>query len=254
MAYDLPMLQSRITVPAGGWPVTVQDSGGTEVYTVAQTQTYLSDFLAALAAGLTGFGSLDGTYSAARDNNGRITLSATGGGNISFTWGSAALRDLLGFAGNLSGAASHISPGAAKAIYLPDRPIANPMVPDGHTGKLISNRTFVVAPSGNSEVLDYGGRRVNAWEWRGLSGRKTWSTLETYANESFESFWEYALLREPFRYHWDRDDAASYTSWRLAGPDDMPATPDIEGFVGGPGAEGAALHWNIGRLDFVRYA
>lgn len=259
MAYDLPKLEARITVPAGGWPVSVTDSGGTAVITVPQGKSYLTDFLAAFIAQLNADGTLASTYTGAIDDDGgstatgRVTIGASGA--ASFTWGSTTFRDLLGFAGNLSSGTSHVSPAAAKALYLPDRPIANPMVPDGHAGRPVYARAASVAPGGSSRVLNYGSRRVNAWEWRGISARRTWAQFETYANESLESFWDYALAPgTPFRYHWDRTDDAHYTTWRLMAPDAFPAVPDIEGFVGGPGAEGAALHWNTGLLELVEFA
>ncbi len=259
MAYDLPKFESRITVPVGGWAMLVTDSGGTETFTIPAGYYYLTTLLAAIAAGLTGYGALAGTYSAVADDDatastGRVTLAATGAGNISVTWGSNTLRDLLGYTGNLSGAATHLATDAPQPLFLSDVPIANPMVPDGSRGRLIANRTGTASPDGNVKVLRYGGRRVNAWEWRQMSGRKIWTQFETYDNESLESFWDYALAGgTPFRYHWDRSDNASYTPWVYMGPDAFPGDPNLEGFVGGPGAEGAALQWNTGRIELAEW-
>lgn len=258
MAYDLPKLEARITVPAGGWPVTVTDSGGAAVITMPESKSYLSDFLAAFVALLNANGTLAQTYTGTIDDDGgstatgRVTIGATGA--ASFTWGSSAFRDHLGYSGNLSSGTSHVSTAAARALYLPDYPIANPDFPDGSQGRLIAARTATVAPGGRTRVLSYGGRRAGSWEWRGISGRRTWAQFETYANESLESFWgEFLIPGVPFRYHWDRTDDAHHTTWQLIGPDIFPATPDVEGFVGGPGDEGAALHWSTGRLEFAEF-
>lgn len=261
MAYDLPKLLSRIKVPPGGWTMSVTDSGGTELFTIPAGLYYLPDLLEEITDGLTGLGALALTYSSTRDDTaqhatGRITLAATG--TFSVTWGSAALAALLGYSGNLSGSASYQAPKAARSVFLPDVPIANPKVPDGCPGLPIGNTSVVVATTGDSQVLDYGDRGVGGWEWLGLSGRKTWTQFETYTNESFQSFWRYALRPgTPFRYVWDRTaddtDPTNYTEWRLVSSPVFPVAPDLPGFVGGPGAEGAALKWNVGPLDLLSW-
>src|SRR5688572_13471622 len=115
MAYS--KLESRITVPSGGWEVSVQEftpnAGPVAVTVAGQGNYYLSSstaLLAQIATALDANGTLTGDYSCTvSSTTGRVTLSATGVATFSLTWTDTDHRDALGFTGNLSGAASYES-------------------------------------------------------------------------------------------------------------------------------------------------
>lgn len=261
MAYGLPKYEGRITVPTGGYAVSVTDSGGTASVTLAAGDYYPNSstaLLSTFAAELTANSTLAGTYTCTSDDDtdaatGRITLAASGGGNVSVTWSSTALRDLLGFTGNLSGATTYTSTGACKYIYLPNVPRAEAMAPDGSAGVAMTDSSVTVSPSGTSKILAYSTRYVNRLAFRFLTGRKTWTAAETYANESLESFYLATIAYGiPLRYHYDRATDGTYVNERIVQPQMFAAVPAVGGWVGGPGNLAAAL-WNFGPLDLVKY-
>lgn len=258
---SLSKLEARITVPTGGYSISVTDSGGTSSVTVAAGLYYLTSttsLLTTLVTALNADSTLAGTYSCTVDDDidaatGRVTLAATGGGNISVTWTSTVLRDLLGFTAGLSGAATYTSTKAAKPLFLPGVPRANPLVPDGHAGLLVTDASTTIAPSGESCVLVYANRRVDSLEFRFLLGRKTWTVYETYVNESFESFWaNNVALGAPLRYHYDRATDGTYVAIRAATCAVFPATTAVANWCGNI-AVGAATLWNIGPLPLIGY-
>lgn len=260
MAYGLPKFEARITVPTGGYTLTVTDSGGTATVTILTAGDYYltsaTALLSTIGTALTANATLAGTYTLTLDDDsasstGRVTIAASGGGNPSITWTSTTLRNLLGFTGNLSGAASYTSTNATKALFLPNVPRAEPLVPDGHAGLRVSDATFTTSPSGVSKCLIYNTRYVNALAFRFLSGRKTYTQYETYANESFESFWA-NNVSVPWRYHYDRSVDGTYVTDRIAQPGMFPVRASIPTRWGGVGTDGATLHYDIGPIETVK--
>jgi len=262
MSYDLPKFEGRLTVPTGGYVMTVTDSGGTAAVTVLAAGDYYPNsstaFLAAIAAALTANATLAGTYTCTSDDDassstGRVTITCSGGGNPTIVWTSTALRDALGFTAGLSGAATYTSTNACPYIFLPDVARAYPMAPDGSRGVPITDGTFTQAPSGQAKVLTYAERYVDALEFQLLSGRKARAQFETYTGESLESWWRLVLSRGlPFRYHYDRATDGAYVTYRCAQPSVFAIKPYVPGYVGGPSA-GATLRWNFGPVDLVEY-
>ena len=258
--YGLPKFEARVTVPAGGYAIAVTDSGGTSSVTVPAARYFLVDLLAALVTALNADATLAGTYTAVLDDDsdttatGRVTLSATGGGNISVTWTSTVLRDLLGFTASLSGAATYQGTKAAKPLHLPDVPRCNPLVPEGMVGIPISNVSQAKAPSGQIVTLSYGDDvGVDSWEMHFLSGRKTWTQYETYDNEALQTFWAaYVKTGAPIRFYPDRSVDGTYVTWIVSAPQMFPAQPEIAGYVGGPD-EGETLRWHIGPVPVSEY-
>ena len=186
--YGLPKFEARVTVPVGGYAIAVTDSGGTSSVTVPAARYFLIELLAALVTALNADATLAGTYAAVVDDDGtnatgRVTLSATGGGNPSITWTSTVLRDLLGFTATLSGSATYHSFLPVKPLHLPDVPRCNPLVPEGMVGLPISNVSQTRASSGQIVTLSYGDDvGVDNLEFHFLAGRKTWTQYETYDN------------------------------------------------------------------------
>lgn len=264
MAYGLPKYEARITVPTGGYSVSVTDSGGTATVTLAAGDYYPNSstaLLSTFATALTSNSTLAGTYTCTSDDDteaatGRVTLSASGGGNVSVTWSSTTLRDLLGFTGNLSGATTYTSTGACKYIYLPNVPRAEPMAPDGSAGVAMTDSSVTVSPSGTSKILAYNTRYVNRLAFRMLTGRKTWTAAETYANESLESFYLATIAYGiPLRYHYDRATDGTYVTERVVQPGAFAVSPAVGSWVGSTASASAlaAALWNFGPVDLVKY-
>lgn len=261
MAYGYPKYEARVTVPSTGYTLTVTDSGGTATVTVLTAGDYYptssTALLSTIASALTANATLAGTYTCTVDDDaststGRVTLAASGGGNLTIAWGSSTLRDLLGFVGSLSGAATYTSTYACKAVFLPSVPRAEPLAPDGNAGLPVTDASFTMAPSGKSKSLLYATRYVNQLAFRFLSGRKTWTQYETYANESLQSFWLNNVL-VPWRYHYDRSVDSTYVDERVAAPGMFPARASIPTKWGGVGTDGATLQYDVGPIDMIRY-
>lgn len=263
MAFALSKLEGQITVPTGGYTMTVTDSGGTKQVTVLTAGTYFlnsaSNLLTTIGAALTADSTLAGTYTLSSDDNsttstGKTTITVTGGGNPSITWDFTALRDALGYTGNLSGAATYQSTASSPYLFLPDVKRSEPMSPDGNTGMPKSDATFTLAPTGTSKALKYATRYTDVLSFRYLSGTKTWQQYEVVTNESLQSFWNTVLTQGfPFRYHYDRATDGSFVSYRYADPGNFPVKTEYAGLVGTQGTDGSVLRWAVGPLGVIQY-
>lgn len=255
---DLPKLEGHITVPTGGWTVSITEvPAATSTYTIPAGNYYLTSttsLLTTLSAGLTANATLAGTYSCvisddASTSTGKVTLSATGITTFSVTWTSTALRDALGWTGNTSGALTFTSQSASPYIFLPNVKRANPMAPDGYQGLPVTDGTVTVSPSGTSKSIKYATRYIDSLEFRFLLGSKTWTTWEVVTNESLESFYASTIGEgAPFRYHFDRANDSSHASYRSLAIGSMSVVPAIPGFVGS-----ANSLWNYGPTGLIKY-
>jgi hypothetical protein len=266
MAYGLSKIEGRVTVPTGGYSMTVTDSGGTKSVIVLAAGSYYpnspagTSILATIGTALTADSTLAGTYTLTSDDTtttatGKTTLTVTGGGaNVQVTWDSTVLRDLLGFSASLTGAATYQSPKSCQYMFLPNVKRANPMVPEGQIGSPMTDGTFTLAPSGKTKTLTFATRYRDRLEFRFLSGTKTWTCYEVVANESLQSFWLKTIgLGLPLRYYPDRTDDTTYADWRVTQLQDFMVQPEFAGFVGGAGTDGATLSWKYGPVDVVRF-
>lgn len=258
----LSKLEGQITVPTGGYTMSVTDSGGSASVTVAAAGTYYlsstTSLLSAIGTALTANATLAGTYtltldSATSTSTGKVTLAGSGGGNFSVTWDSTALRDILGFTASLSGAASYTSPSASPYVWLPNVRRANQMAPDGNVGVPQTDATFTMAPTGTSKVLKYATRYMDNLEFKFLSGTKTWTQFESVTNESLQTFWSTVIANGyPIRYHTDRSADSTFVTYRSTVPHQFNVQPAFPGFVGS-GSDGTALSWHWGPSQVIKY-
>jgi hypothetical protein len=242
----LPKLEGRITVPTGGWSVSVTDNDGTFTATVAAGDYYLTSTTSLLTTFKTALDNGAGvTYTvtvndADPNGTGKVTITPSAG-NVAITWTSTGLRDALGFTGNLSAASSHTSANSSPHIWLPNTPRSAGIVPDGYQGRPVTDGTVTGSPTGTTKAIQYATRYENTAEWRFLLGSKTWITWESTVNESFEKFWSVSIgAGQPVRYHKDRADDSTYVTDQWLAIDGLPVVPAIPTFTGG-----ATSLWNM---------
>lgn len=228
----LPKLEQLITVPTGGWTFVLTESTGYAGNVTIPAGDY---FLTSVAAG--GTRSLLGElahrmdvagrfYTATVDDDadsslGKVTLRQ-GSSGVGFTfaiaWTDTALRDALGFTGNISGTYTYTTTTHARYLWLPncgrsgDHP--EPAVGQSNFGRPVRDTTRTVAPSGVSSAYFYNTRYTSRLRFGTLLGRKVWQGLEVTPNESFERFWLDGFgSGSRFRYHPDRASNSAY--WTL---------------------------------------
>ncbi len=245
-----PKIEGRVTVPSGGWSISVSETGpsvGPVTITLAAGDYYLTSttaLLSTLATAMTANGTLNGTYSGSLDDTsddsatGKVTLSATGITTFAITWSSTALRDFLGFTGNVSGALTYTGTEQSEYLWLPNVGRTNPLSPDPPTtgydlGLPETDFTMALAPSGHSRRLKYNTRYRETFEFLHVRGNKTRKALETIQNESFEKFYEDVISAgRPIRYYPSRADDSVYWTQFIADAEEMRALPVIPNWVG----------------------
>lgn len=244
----LPKYEGMITVPSGGYTMTVTDAGGTSAVTVAAAGDYYltstTSLLSAIASALNADATLSATYTITLDDNddnsasstGRVTI-ATSSSMSAITWTSTALRDLLGFSGS-----EVISSGTVTAdyhsryLYLPNTKRSNALCPDGDDGLPESDGVVTRSTSGYTKSLSYNITKRDVIEHQFLLGSKVWDSLDTYTNEALQTFYAYVVGKGvPFRYHPDRATDGTYVSYQpdTDGVQSMNVAPMVDGWTSG---------------------
>jgi hypothetical protein len=236
-------LQSRITVPTGGWSASWTDgNGGPLTATVAAGNYFPLELAAAFQAAiiaLTGTVGNGATVSISL-TTGRCTITA-GAGNITLTWTSTALRDALGFTGNLSGASSATGTQHVRGLWLPGFTSKFSMYGDGANGSLVTDCRATVSPNGRVYAV-YGQsyRRHSGISWGAILPHRALEHLETVVGESFESFFldvvtnrvSWIPVNPLIRLTWDESDTATYVDGRLLWNPTFDLEQAISGWLG----------------------
>lgn len=255
----LSKLEMMITVPAGGWSISVTEvPAATASVTVAAADYFLTSttaLLTTLQTALNADGTLAGTYAVSLDDGsdsstGKVTISATGVTTFAITWTSTALRDALGFTGTTAAALTTTGSSASPHVFLPPVKAMPGMHPDGSSGNPISDTTVVKAPSGPSKALHYGFTYEGALGFGMVIGNKARTQFEVVVNESFETFWTTGGMGKglPFRYHADRATDGTYTSWRIDSVQAFPVVPAMSTWT-----SSAVAPFNIGPIPLIKY-
>lgn len=146
----------------------------------------------------------------------RIRLAA--GATFTVTWASTALRDLMGFTGNLSGASSYDATNPSPLLWAPGYPATPGNTRTSKRGYLVPHVTFHSADDGSSkQTQHFGSERWLELEWRTLltsalvvaDGSNTGNTLEGF----YENVLQYGYR---LRYHQSvttSSSAASELAW-----------------------------------------
>lgn len=241
----LPRLESRITVPTGGWQVQVTDDVGTGSVTVPADDYYMADLIGALETVLDARGGAGGytvsVESAFSDTaSGKVSIERTAGTFTAISWTSTALRDALGFTGSeVISSRLVTSANSSPRLWLPNVG-RMPLEPDPEStsyelGHPEWEYMVADAPDGTLSVAVLAERYVlPLFLWENVRGYKAWRALEQVGNESFEK-WAIELASTeggaPFKYFPDRDDSRA---WELQFEDltELRAQPIEKGWVG----------------------
>ena len=205
------------TITTGGSPYNVTMSAADFTLTagISSSKSFLTYFKERVEAAV-GSGTCTMTLDDTSDTaTGKVTFAFSA--NFTFAWTSTTIRDLLGFTGDLSTAATASFQGSKQSthVWLPDVGRTNPEGPEGGGGSIEHDATLGVATSGALTSLGYSYRRLAVFEFVMVGAPKTWSVSESTPNESFETFFLSGGLvyGKPFRYFPDRSDDASSTLW-----------------------------------------
>lgn len=230
----LPKLETLIVVPASGWKLLLTDNDGVAVaITITAGVYYLSSiadggvrsFLDEVKLRLdNGAGVL---YTVALDDGadnstGKITISVSAG-VFTIVWDgtsgtSTALRDLLGYTGNITALVTLQAPQHVRRLHLPNvartpdeedaTSLADP------TGQEETDYVASIAPSGAYAASVFNIRMMWRLRFDNLLGLKTRIALEVVRNESLQR-WYRDLMGAggvPFRYYGDRANDALYAT------------------------------------------
>jgi hypothetical protein len=256
MAPTRGRLEGRITVPTGGWTLTVNDSGagggvtatmpaGTYFWSSPDfvgggTQSFVAAFVDALNLAAP-TDTLAATLDAGELGTGTFTLTSSG--TTTVTWLSTDLRDLLGFAANLSAGTSWTGPSQVRSLWLPSCPYNAPNQIDA------TFRGWREADyRGQENAAGYvwahmGQQKIVAWlRWASVERAKVWEANETTANASFERFAQDAIwgvaawgtAGGPVRFYPDAADSDVWATYMVPDFRRIEPQPYHEGWVGGP--------------------
>jgi hypothetical protein len=133
MAATCGRLEASVVIPAGGWAVAVNDGSAYNATVAAGTYSGPTAVLAALVVSLNAAAlaagsarTWTGSIASGEQGTGKTTLTCSAGANVTLNWTSTNLRNLLGWAANLSGAITFTSPSGCLGLFLPDCPISQP--------------------------------------------------------------------------------------------------------------------------------
>ncbi len=186
-------LEAKITVPAGGWTGTIDDSGGggAAAWTVAAGEYYLTSLLTAFAAALNVAATTDTltvTASLGEDGTGKVSVTSTGNGTL--VWTSTDLRDLLGYSANLTLVANTANTAAAQArsLWIADCPYDAPNEIFPWVGIVEADARSMESAGGRVYSLS-GQKRFWTWlRWAVVAREHASQANESTTNESFERF------------------------------------------------------------------
>ena len=217
-------VEARITVPTGGWSVslTITAIGGPYPVTVAAGNCFptdlLSSFQTQLDAATGGDGAFTVSASWGESGTGFVTI-AHATQTFTLAWTSTDLRDVLGFTGTLTPAALTFTGTLhARGVWLPNCEMDVDRGTDG--GIYETDRGVTVSPQGDVYGLVYNTRqRHDGFTWPHVTHGRAQITYETTTGESFEQWWRdtHSGLRSYFeavpqlRIYFSADAGAYYT-------------------------------------------
>jgi hypothetical protein len=227
-ATGLPKIEGEVYVPPAGWDLGIEDSGGSDSFSIPGGRYYLTslngvllsltDTISALLNGssiLAGAGDftlvVDDDYDT---SSGRVTIASSEAFDINFT--TPALRDALGHQGSASGLDEYVGAFSSPHIWLPDGKRWPAMSPDGWRGMRIAASTVGRSPGGRTSARKGPESAVDRLEFGQVRAFKCWQRFEVVPNESWETYWSVNLPRR-VRYHKDRAGDDTFVTYRILG-------------------------------------
>ena len=173
------------------------------------------------------------TLSTGASGTGKVTIATTAG-TYSITWGASAdqvaLRDLLGFAGNIGTGATATGTLQARGLWMPDCGMKGDI--DPAQAPLDDDVTMTVSPTG--QVLTRSGssryKHTNI-TWEIVAKNRIWQSEETTTNQSYERF--YGDVIRGRKHPWFTP-GSKVDAWDHAGRK-----------MGSLGADGAVTGWRL---------
>lgn len=221
-------LEAQITIPTGGWAVSVTiTSIGTFAVTVAAGTYYPTDLLSTFATQLNAATGADGVFAVSgsfgESGTGLVTISHTVE-TFTLTWTSTSIRDALGFTGTLTPAAASFT-GArnAQGVWLPACPMAA-LYGSNDPGHTETDMGQTVSPRGDVHTTVYETRtRLPSVRWSHVARARARVAGETVVGESYEQWWRstqggelsYFASGSAVRIVWDANVSATYHTYRL---------------------------------------
>ena len=216
-------VEARITIPTGGWSVSVTITAiGTFAVTIAAGNYFPTDLLTTFKTQLDAATGADGVFTVSSSwgetGTGLVTISHTIQ-TFTLTWTSTDLRDVLGFTGTLTPAATSFAGTLhARGVWLPDCEQDVDRGTDG--GVYETDRGVMVSPLGDVSALVYNVRqRHDGFTWAHITHPRAQITYEVTTGESFEQWWRdtHGALRSYFesvpqlRIYFSADAGTYYT-------------------------------------------
>lgn len=238
-------LEGLVTVPTGGWSGTVGGAAWTLAagpYFLSSAATTGSSLIAALQAAIDGAtaATVTVTLSAGEAGTGKVTITSSSATTIA--WTATDLRDLLGFASDLSSATTWTSTAQARALWLPDCAY---WAPNGvATWRGWRESDFMATEHSSGQVAAFMGRSSTALElaWNAVSKQKSWIAREVTANESWERFaldaiWaaeSWGTPGGPVRFYPDAASSSTFATYAVPGMREIRPEPLNPDWPGGP--------------------
>jgi len=151
--------------------------------------------------------------------NRKIKITCDVSFTITWTASGTTLRDVLGFAGDLTPTAtSFTADNISKYIWSPGKPESSDMAPIGVAGTPQWDAHFTMAPTGATSVVRHNSITVQEYWWRYVPNARVWTSAE--AGGEHKPFWDNVLsLARRFKlYRNITDDTTSSASMTLGSP------------------------------------
>lgn len=241
-------LEARITIPAGGYVITLTDAAGGPTAATLPAGTYyhssdgsLANTLAeavAAAANAVMTQAWVCSVAAGEGATGKYTISCDGA-TCTITFTDTELRDLMGFTTNKSGSTTYTGSGQCQGLWIASNGFQKKN--GGVGGSWVTDQQSVNTASGH--VYSVVGRRYRktAITWPMETRAKCWRENESTVNESFESFlidgiWAgaaWGTSTGPIRFYPDADDDATYGTFSALGLESWDPSELVPHFAAG---------------------
>lgn len=167
------------------------------------------------------------TFTCTVSDTGFVTFAGSGG-NFTVTWTETVLRDLLGFTGDLAGAATYTATNQHRFGWYPNTGVSAIMAHPNRVGLSTSDAVTRRAPSGRVITTAYDEYVDNKFTWRWIEDEYMFPVGlggTTITNRDFETFWRDVIrIGQRFRFYPNRTIQTASPSgapWEYVGDADI---------------------------------